>query len=109
MLLTTECVLADIKEEGGGTPPMGGGMPQWEVECQDDVIFLTKSMYYLMLSQHYHAKMSYFPLTHFTSSNVNLEIGFSEEDFSTLSKSIPLLFMLVFKMVNLCSSKSFKS
>jgi len=33
MLLTTECVLADIKEEGstppmgGGMPPMGGGMP----------------------------------------------------------------------------------
>ncbi len=27
MLLTTECVLADIKEEGGaGMPPMGGGM-----------------------------------------------------------------------------------
>ncbi len=33
MLLTTECVLADIKEDnatppmGGGMPPMGGGMP----------------------------------------------------------------------------------
>ena len=33
MLLTTECVLADIKEEnsapmpGGGGMPMGGGMP----------------------------------------------------------------------------------
>ena len=31
MLLTTECVLADIKEEATATPPMapgmGGGMP----------------------------------------------------------------------------------
>jgi chaperonin GroEL len=25
MLLTTECVLADIKEEGPAMPPMGGG------------------------------------------------------------------------------------
>jgi chaperonin GroEL len=30
LLLTTECVLADEPEEGGGAPampPMGGGMP----------------------------------------------------------------------------------
>ncbi len=27
MILTTECALIDIKEEGGGGMPMGGGMP----------------------------------------------------------------------------------
>ncbi|HLW39565.1 MAG TPA: chaperonin GroEL [Brumimicrobium sp.] len=27
MILTTECALVDIKEEGSGMPPMGGGMP----------------------------------------------------------------------------------
>lgn len=27
MLLTTECVIADIEEEGAAMPPMGGGMP----------------------------------------------------------------------------------
>jgi len=27
MILTTECALVDIKEEGGGQMPMGGGMP----------------------------------------------------------------------------------
>jgi chaperonin GroEL len=25
MLLTTECVISDIKEEGSAMPPMGGG------------------------------------------------------------------------------------
>lgn len=27
MILTTECALVDIKEEGGSQMPMGGGMP----------------------------------------------------------------------------------
>ncbi len=27
MILTTECALVDIKEEGAGQMPMGGGMP----------------------------------------------------------------------------------
>jgi chaperonin GroEL len=27
MILTTECALIDIKEEGGSGMPMGGGMP----------------------------------------------------------------------------------
>jgi len=26
LLLTTECVVADVKEEGPTMPPMGGGM-----------------------------------------------------------------------------------
>jgi chaperonin GroEL len=27
MLLTTECVIAEIKEDAPAMPPMGGGMP----------------------------------------------------------------------------------
>jgi chaperonin GroEL len=27
MILTTECALVEIKEEGGAGSPMGGGMP----------------------------------------------------------------------------------